>query len=115
MRGCSVKRSCHEGVSALFAPIAKDGTARREFLGVGGWNIRSMNTLADKTSPHFRFYGQNISIHGSKLESAPPSKEALKLIEELEEYVKHDDGANGTELCTKLHDGKVCRKLEGHD
>ena len=29
----------------------------------------------------------------------------------LNEYVKHDDGADGRELCTK----SLCLKMEGHD
>ena len=34
----------------------------------------------------------------------------------LNEYVKHDDGAQGRELCWIVHvEGEVCRRLEGHD
>ena len=34
----------------------------------------------------------------------------------LNEYVKHDDGADGRELCWIVHvEGEVCRRLEGHD
>ena len=33
----------------------------------------------------------------------------------LNEYVKHDDGADGRELCWIVHvEGEVCRRLEGH-
>ena len=33
----------------------------------------------------------------------------------LNEYVKHDDGAAGRELCWIVHvEGEVCRRLEGH-
>jgi len=45
----------------------------------------------------------------------PPDEEARRLIAEVEEYVKGDDGAKGTPLCMTIHvPGRVCRKLEGH-
>jgi hypothetical protein len=67
----------------------------------------------NKISPHLRHYGKGFSIQGSKLESAPPSKEALEMIAIVEEYVKHDKEG---ELCTVIHaPGKVCCKVMGHD
>ena len=68
-----------------------------------------------RVSPHFRFYGTQISIKGSGKESAEPSEEALRMIAELAPYLEHDDGAFGTELCTIVHEaGRVCVKLRGH-
>ena len=65
-----------------------------------------------RVSPHFRFYGTQISIRGSGKENAEPSEEALRMIAVVEEYVKHDrDGM----LCTVIHEeGIVCRMIEGH-
>ena len=65
-----------------------------------------------RISPHMRNYGTRMNIHGSKMTSAPPDKEALRMIAIVDEYVKHD--AEG-ELCTIIHHtGQVCRRIEGH-
>ena len=68
-----------------------------------------------RVSPHFRFYGTQISVRGSGKESAEPSEEALRMIAELAPYLEHDDGAEGGMLCTTIHEeGRVCCKVEGH-
>jgi len=71
--------------------------------------------VTGRMSPHMRNYGVNIS-GGRRLTSMPPDAVALRLIAEVEEYVKWDDGAKGTPLCWIIHEpGVVCRKLEGHE
>ena len=67
-----------------------------------------------RVSPHFRFYGTQISVRGSGKESAEPSEEALRMIRELAPYLEHDDGAMGGELCMVIHEGRVCCRIEGH-
>ncbi len=62
-------------------------------------------------SPNLRNYGTGISIHGSKMTSDKPGKEALALIALLEEYVAEDTDLE-TPLCMKHG---LCRKLEGHE
>ena len=68
-----------------------------------------------RISPHMRHYG--IAINKTKVDysEAEVSEEALRRIAIIEEYVKHDDGAKGGRLCTVIHDGRVCRKIEGHE
>ena len=45
-----------------------------------------------------------------------PDTRWIERIALLNEYVKHDDGADGRELCWIVHvEGEVCRRLEGHD
>ncbi len=72
------------------------------------------NPKAGRNSPHLRTYGSKINIGHSKLTSAPPTEEALRLIAIIDEYVKWDDGSDGGELCMVIHEGRVCRKIEGH-
>ena len=73
------------------------------------------NPKAGRNSPHLRTYGSKINIGHSKLTSAPPTEEALRLIALLQEYVVECDGAKGTPLCMTIHvPGRVCRKIEGH-
>ena len=69
-----------------------------------------------RKSPHFRNYGMGITIIPSKTDYSkmPPDKEARRLIAIVNEYVDNDDGAKGGELCTVIHNGKVCCKIEGH-
>ena len=65
-----------------------------------GWKYRPNSSLKVKT--FFVPKGSN------------PSEEALDNIALVEEYVAEDDGPFGAPLCTELHGGEICRKVEGH-
>ena len=68
-----------------------------------------------RVSPHMRHYGIAISKTKVDYSDAEVSEESLRLVAIINEYVAEDDGAKGGMLCTIIHDGRVCRKIEGHE
>jgi hypothetical protein len=51
-----------------------------------------------------------------KVKGAQPDAEILRWIAVCESYMKHDPEADVSRpLCFKVHGGRVCRRLEGHD
>ena len=78
--------------------------------------MRAGPGTVEGSSMRFRAYGSAITITPSKTDYSKvrPSKDALRLIAIVDEYVDNDDGAKGGELCTIIHNGKVCCKIEGH-
>ena len=69
-----------------------------------------------KTSPQVRG-PYNIRTPPSKIDYSQEGVDTrwTERIALLNEYVKHDDGADGRELCWIVHvEGEVCRRLEGH-
>ena len=64
------------------------------------------------------YSGRAPSIRPSKIDYSQEGVDTrwIKRIALLNEYVKHDDGADGRELCWIVHvEGEVCRRLDGHD
>ena len=65
-----------------------------------------------RVSPHYRAYGQGITITPSKTDYSVQTvtPEAEEMIRVLEYYVEWDDGAFGKPLCMR----SLCVKGEGH-
>ena len=72
-------------------------------------------------SPPNRRYRSDITYLRARPSKIDYSQEGvdtrwIERIALLNEYVKHDDGADGRELCWIVHvEGEVCRRLEGHE
>ena len=75
--------------------------------------------MTNRQAPRYRYYsGGAPSIRPSKIDYSQEGVDTrwIERIALLNEYVKHDDGADGRELCWIVHvEGEVCRRLEGHD
>ena len=55
-------------------------------------------------------------LGGSKVKGSVPDKQALDWIATCESYMQHDPEADiSRPLCFAVHNGSVCRRLEGHD
>ncbi len=66
----------------------------------GGWGSHSPGWLGGK---------------GYKVKGSQPDAEILRWIEVCESYMRHDPECDlGRPLCFRVHDGRVCRRLEGH-
>ena len=75
-----------------------------------------MSKYEVRNSPHLRHYGIALTSSKTDFSRVRPSKDALRMIEELQPYVEADDGAKGTPLCWIIHEeGRVCCQLEGHE
>ena len=62
-----------------------------------------------RNAPHYE------KLHKIDYSQEGPDTRWTERIALLNEYVKHDDGADGRELCWIVHvEGEVCRRLEGH-
>ena len=56
-----------------------------------------------------------VKLHKIDYASVKASKKSLQMVDLIEEYVANDDGHDGAPLCTELHGGEICRKVEGHE